>query len=45
MNGSDKNPTSEDSDNDRAVPDKQIHRWKDDGGAVVPEATNDPQQD
>ncbi len=30
---------------DATVPEKQIHRWKDDGGPVIVEPDDEPDQD
>jgi hypothetical protein len=38
MKDNEKNLSAEESvGGDRTVPDKQVHRWKDDGGALEPE--------
>ena len=46
MNGNGKNPSGGEPDQtERVVPDKQVYRWKDDGGALAPEPDFEPTQD
>jgi hypothetical protein len=46
MEANEQNPVSDKAQEpERAVPEKQIYRWKDDGGALPPEPAPKPAQD